>query len=125
MKTKKSTPQHGRPQGKQSLPFKMNHADLGLLTVFPPSNDLGTYIRLEEENMAEERQGGLPSLPAHDPHFPQPPISGQADHLAKVSGQYLERPGLHGVKQTNVALRPGPDPFRQIPSLVGPESDQG
>ena len=53
----------------------MNHADLGLLTVFPPSNDLGAYIRLDEENMAEERQGGLPSLPARDPRFPQPPIS--------------------------------------------------
>ena len=35
----------------------------------------GAYIRLEEENIAEEKQGGPPSLPACDPRFPQPSIS--------------------------------------------------
>ena len=32
-------------------------------------------IRSLEENGTEEQQRGLPSLPACDPHFPQPPIS--------------------------------------------------
>ena len=31
-------------------------------------------IRSLEENVTEERQRGLPSLPARDPRFPQPPI---------------------------------------------------
>ena len=31
-------------------------------------------IRSLEENVTEERQRGLPCLPAHDPRFPQPPI---------------------------------------------------
>ena len=68
---------------------------------------------------------GLALITSANSHLFVDPSRIKADHLAKISGQYLERPGLHGVKQTNVALRPGPDPFRQIPSLVGPESDQG
>ena len=35
---------------------------------------LGIWIRSLEDFATEERQRGLPSLPARDPRFPQPPI---------------------------------------------------
>ena len=68
---------------------------------------------------------GLALTTSANSHLFVDPSQIKADHLAKVSGQYLERPGLHGVIQTNVAHRLGPDPFRQIPSLVGVKFDQG
>ena len=35
---------------------------------------MGVRIRSLEDFVAEERQCGLPSLPARDPRFPQPPV---------------------------------------------------
>ena len=59
-------------------------------------------IRSLEENVTEERQHGLPSLPARDPRFPQPPI-----YLAQKSSIDRNRePACSHTYSTHGGVRP-------------------
>ena len=64
----------------------------------------GPRIRSLEKNVTEERQRGLPSLPAHDPRFPQPPIclapKSSSDRNRVVDKQFTGwELGTHNVAQ--------------------------
>ena len=62
---------------EESRNLRLRLLDFHSLIQIESSNAFATkaYIRLEDENIAEERQSGLPSLPARDTCFQQPPIS--------------------------------------------------
>ena len=68
---------------------------------------------------------GLALITSANYHLFVDPSRIKADHLAKVSGQYLERPGLHGSKQANVVHQPVPDHFRKISTYIAVKLDQG
>ena len=71
-------------------------------------NEIQPRIRSLEENVTEEQQCGLPSLPACDPRFPQPPIYLLRQNPLAILSRILEgavRNFHHSIGGASVAER--------------------